>query len=128
VAKVAADKEREHVAKVDVKEARALKRPVKMPDNAPHYDDGHRDFEENSSVLYDNSELEGPNWLVGEVIGVDHISPMLNVHRHGSMGLREGKEIEECSFKPAYIDPKDGLQVHTTRPLHRYQPILDNTS
>jgi hypothetical protein len=97
--------------------------PVKMPHDAPRYDSGHRDFEESSCVLYDNSE--GPNWLVGEVVGVDHTSPMLEVHRHGSMGLREGKEIADCTFKPAYVDPKDGLQVYTTRPLHRYRPILD---
>ncbi len=41
------------------------------------------------------------------------------------MGLRTGKEIAECDFKPAFVDPKDGLQVYTTRPLRRYVPILD---
>jgi hypothetical protein len=97
--------------------------PVKMPHDAPHYDDGHVDFEENSCVLYDNAE--GPNWLCGEVIGVDHTSPVLEVHRYGSMGLRQGKDIADCIFKSAYVDPRDGLQVYTSRPVPRYRPILD---
>jgi hypothetical protein len=96
---------------------------IKLPTDAPHYEDGHDDFEENSCVLYDNAE--GPNWLCGEVVGVDHTSPVLEVHRYGSMGLREGKEVADCIFKPAYIDPRDGLQVYTTRALPRYRPILD---
>jgi hypothetical protein len=97
--------------------------PPPLPVDAPHYDDGHSDFEESSCVLYDNAE--GPNWLVGEVVGVDHTSPVLEVHRYGSLGLRAGKSIDECAFKAAYIDPKDGLQVYTARPLARYRPIFD---
>ena len=94
-----------------------------MPVDTPHYNDGHRYFEESSCVLYDNAE--GPNWLVGEVVGVDHASPILEVHRYGSLGLRAGKIIDDCVFKAAYIDPKDGLQVYTSRPLARYRPIFD---
>jgi hypothetical protein len=56
---------------------------------------------------------------------VDHTSPVLEVHRHGSLGLRAGKNIGDCTFKLAYIDPKDGLQVYTARPLSRYRPIYD---
>jgi hypothetical protein len=53
------------------------------------------------------------------------MSPMLEVHRYGSMDLRRGKHIDVCKFKPAYIDPRDGFQVYTDRPAVRYRPILD---
>jgi hypothetical protein len=68
---------------------------------------------------------EGPSWIVGKVAGVDHMSPILEVHRYGSINLRKGKHIDDCKFKPAYIDTKDGLQVYTERPLGRYREIFD---
>ena len=53
------------------------------------------------------------------------MSPILEVLRYGSMDLRKGKHIDVCKFKPAYTDPKDGLQVYTDRPAARYRPIYD---
>ena len=50
---------------------------------------------------------------------------MLEVHRFGSLGFRSGRALPTCTFKRAYLDPKDGLQVYTNKPLTRYEPILD---
>jgi hypothetical protein len=97
--------------------------PVIAAPDAPAPPQGHSDFEEDSLVLYQNDT--GPSWLVGRVAGVDHMSPILEVHRYGSLDLRKGKHIDICKFKPAFIDPKDGLQVYTERPLSRYRPIFD---
>jgi transposase InsO family protein len=93
-----------------------------LPVEAPYT--AHKDFEAESLVLYANPG-PGPSWLVGEVVGVDHSSPVLEIHRFGSMDLRKGKHVDECRFKPAWIDPKDGLQVYTAKPMRRYQPIYD---
>ena len=75
-------------------------------------------------VIYANPTA-GPSWLVGEVMSVDHTSPVIEVHRYGSLDLRKGKHIDECKFKPAFVDPKDGLQVYSLKPLRRYAPIFD---
>jgi len=66
-----------------------------------------------------------PYWLVGEVLNVDHSNPVLETHRFGSYDFRDGKTLARCTWLPAYIDPKDGMQVYTNRPMGRYLPILD---
>ena len=63
--------------------------------------------------------------MVGEVTCVDHASPILEVHRFGSMDQRKGKSLDKCKFKRAWVDPRDGLQVYTSRPIARYRPIYD---
>ena len=92
----------------------------------PALADDHEDFEYESMVIY--TCAEGPSWLVGQVLGVDHSSPLLELHRFGSIDQRKGKNIAICKFRPAFLDPKDGLQVYTNKPLPRYVPILDIVS
>ena len=74
-------------------------------------------------VVYEDDDE--PFWSVGEVVAVDHASPFLEVHRYGSLSFREGRPLAKCRWAPAYVDPKDGLQVFTARPSRRYEPIFD---
>ena len=65
-------------------------------------------------------------WFVGSVVSTDGVRPLLEVHRYGSYELRKGKQLENCKFRPAYVDPKDHKAVYTDRPLLRYQPTFDH--
>ena len=83
----------------------------------------HLDFESDSLVLYAGGEI-GP-WLIGSVLAVDAARPYVEVHRYGSLQLLRGKALRTCKFRPAFVDPRDGKQVFTSRPLVRYAPVLD---
>ena len=59
------------------------------------------------------------------MIAVDLSRPLMEVHRFGSLGLESGKALATCKFRPAYIDPGDGKQVFTKRPVRRLEPSFD---
>ena len=56
---------------------------------------------------------------------LDLSRPLIEVHRYGSLDVVKGKAINACKFRPAFVDPRDGKQVFTHKPLARYAPVFD---
>jgi len=86
---------------------------------------GHRDFEPDSLILYADDD-SGFGWLIGRIVAVDHARPLVEVHRLGSYELSKGKDASLCQFRHAHVDPKDGKQVYTNKPVRRYNPVYDH--
>ena len=84
---------------------------------------GHADYEADSLVLYANED--GSSWLVGSVMAVDLSRPLIEIHRYGSLDVIKGKALSASKFRPAFVDPRDGKQVFTQKPLSRYAPVFD---
>ena len=95
----------------------------KKPEGDDLLQAGHVDYEADSLVLY--ADESGKSWLVGSVVAVDLARPLIEVHRYGSIDLVRGKSVSVSKFRPAFVDPRDGKQVFTQRPLARYAPVFD---
>ena len=63
---------------------------------------------------------------LAQAIGTTRESDELTIHLFQT--YNKTAPIHRRSYKPAYVDPKDGKQVFTHRPIPRYQAVSANIS
>jgi hypothetical protein len=67
-------------------------------------------------VFYDDDQR---THRVAHAESVDPLGGFFEAHVHGAYAH---KSLHETRWLPAYVDPRDGKLVHTTKPKPRYDP------